>query len=70
MGDLAIEPATVPAAQYALLSALSVLLFIFTLIRREEPKEKTKGSRLPFFQKLRRNTSADKEKEKDSTKGR
>lgn len=33
----------------------------------EEAKEKTKGSRLPFFQKLRRNTSSDKEKE---TKGR
>lgn len=28
----------------------------------EQQKEKTKGSRLPFFQKLRRQTSGDKEK--------
>jgi len=34
----------------------------------EETKEKSKGSRLPFFQKLRRNTSSDKEK--DTSKGR
>jgi len=29
-----------------------------------------KGSRLPFFQKLRRNTSAEKEKEKEKEKER
>jgi len=29
----------------------------------EETKEKAKGSRLPFFQKLRRNTSAEKDKD-------
>jgi len=34
----------------------------------EDVKEKSKGSRLPFFQKLRRNTSGDKEK--DPSKGR
>jgi len=36
----------------------------------EEAKEKSKGSRLPFFQKLRRNTSGDKEKDKEASKGR
>jgi hypothetical protein len=35
----------------------------------EEAKEKPKGSRLPFFQKLRRNTSGEK-KEDGSAKGR
>jgi len=34
---------------------------------QEEAKEKPKGSRLPFFQKLRRNTSGEK---KEDGKGR
>jgi butyrate response factor 1 len=56
-------PAVVPEVD-----EVSTQLSNLTIDQRAQPsvvetKEKPKGSRLPFFQKLRRNTSSEKEKE-------